>query len=72
MSLSTRLARLEEVCEGIFFRTRWALVPGYVVLIVSLGLLVYKTVLATWQLFLDLPTIDENATVVQVLGVVDI
>lgn len=66
------LAQLEEFFEGIFFKTRWALVPGYVVLIVSLALLVYKTVLETWQLLLDLPAIDENGTVVRVLGVVDI
>ena len=67
-----RLLQLEEFCEGIFFKSRWSLVPGYVVLILSLALLVYKTVLATWTLFIDLSSIDENATVVRVLAIVDI
>jgi len=64
--------RVEEFCEGIFFRIRWALVPGYLVLVASLGFLVYKTVIATIELFRDHAILDENATVVRVLGIVDI
>ncbi len=66
------LSRIEEGCENIFFRTRWALVPGYVVLIASLGLLVYKTVIGTWEMFLGVSALDENETVIRVLGIVDL
>lgn len=69
---SVGLARIEEYAEGIFFRIRWALVPGYLVLAVALLLLVYKTVVSTWDLFILIPSLDENATVVHVLGIVDI
>jgi len=58
VSIQTALADAEEFFEGIFFRTRWALVPGYIVLIFSLGLLVYKTVIATWLIFLDLNALE--------------
>jgi uncharacterized protein (TIGR00645 family) len=72
MTISKWLSRLEEFCEGIFFRTRWVLVPGYIVLIASLILLVFKTVVATWSLFGEFWTLDENTTVIRVLGVVDL
>jgi len=72
MTLRTITTAIEEYTEAIFFRMRWVLVPGYIVLAVSLGLLVFKTVLATWELFLDAYTMDENSTVIRVLGIVDI
>ena len=72
MTIQTTLSRMEEACEGVFFRIRWGLVPGYLVLVISLGLLVYKTVVATWFLLQHLSSLDENETVVQVLGIVDI
>lgn len=70
--LTEALSRLEEFCEGIFFKIRWGLVPGYLVLAISLGLLVFKTVVATIDLIRELHTLDENATVVRVLGIVDL
>jgi len=66
------LSLFEETCESAIFRTRWALVPGYVVLIASLGLLVYKTVVSAIALFANLSALDENATVINVLGIVDL
>jgi uncharacterized protein (TIGR00645 family) len=70
--LGRALNRLEEYCEAVFFRIRWGLVPGYLVLVLSLSLLVYKTVLATIELFQDVNHLDENEVVVRVLGIVDI
>jgi len=72
MKIKQILSRIEGVSEGIFFRIRWILVPGYFVLAVALGLLVYKTVVAAWDLALTLPLLNEDETVIQVLGIVDI
>lgn len=70
--LTQTIAKIEEYSEGLFFRMRWALVPGYVVLVISLVLLVYKTVLATYDLLITISNVDENSMVIQVLGIVDI
>ena len=72
MTINGFMSKLEEVCEGIFFRVRWILVPSYMVLIVGLGLLVYKTITSTIHLFKHINDLDENTMVVQILGIVDI
>jgi uncharacterized protein (TIGR00645 family) len=66
------LLALELTAERMFFRTRWIVVPGYFGLVMSLALLVYKTVISVWQLVFDIAKLDENDTVVRVLGIVDI
>lgn len=72
VSIQGILNRIESVWERLFFMTRWLLVPAYVVLIASLGILVAKAFMAFWRVCREFLHQTETETIVSVLHIVDI
>jgi uncharacterized protein (TIGR00645 family) len=79
MSIKSLISRSESVViafengfEAAIFWARWLLAPAYVVLVLCLFVLTYKTFEEFAQLILNLRVFDEARAVLQVLVIVDL
>jgi uncharacterized protein (TIGR00645 family) len=72
MRIQELIASTERMFEAAIFWARWILAPAYVVLVVCLLVLSYKTFEELFQLLLNLHVFDEGRAVLQVLSVVDL
>jgi uncharacterized protein (TIGR00645 family) len=72
MTIQTVLTRAEEYLERSIFAVRWVLVPGYIVLAISLCILAYKSVGELFRFVGSAGGLDETAIVAQTLSIVDL
>src|SRR6266496_2802633 len=73
MSVRVRLQELEHFWENhLIFGARWLLVPAYLVLVIVLGILSYKSIEELAQLLFNLHHYDEASAISQVLTIVDL
>jgi uncharacterized protein (TIGR00645 family) len=63
---------IEDAFEAGIFWSRWILAPAYIVLVVCLMVLSYKTAEELFQLLTNLRIFDEGRTILQVLTIVDL
>jgi uncharacterized protein (TIGR00645 family) len=72
MTIQTVLSRAEDYLERSIFAVRWVLVPGYIVLAISLCILAYKSVGELFRFVASAGRLDETAVVAQTLSIVDL
>lgn len=65
------LAKIEEMLEGLIFRSRWLLAPFYVGLVFSITLLLVKFGQELWHMTTHVFTSTESDMIVGILALVD-
>ena len=63
---------IEKVLERFLFASRWLLAPFYVALVISLAILLLKTMQEIWHFVLHLPMATESEVILGVLSLIDL